>query len=370
MRLPPSPRLTECLGANRVERLLVMRTDRLGDLLWTTPALRALRKRFAKARITVLTTPYAAPVLHGNPNVDEVLMLARDRRAPWRTRRRERALVRELVRRRFDLAVVFARGKGANVRLARRAGIPLVVGMARDLEGGYLPARPEHQAAEDLGVVAALGAGPESLDLDVAIDPEDAAWAARFLADGGWTPGAPLLGIHPGSGEFLRRPSRPRDRAALERRLWPVDRLAAFAAGFAERHRGRVLLTGTAAERPRVEPVLRSLGPAAIDAMGRTTVGRLAALINRADVYVSPDTGPMHLAAALGTPLVALFGYQDPAITGPVGGRGARIVLRHSFPCSPCHGWVKRSCSEAVCMRAITVDEVAVAVDALLGSRA
>jgi len=147
------------------------------------------------------------------------------------------------------------------------------------------------------------------------------------------------------------------------RRLWPAASFVAVGRAFADRHDGRVLLTGVAQERGLAEPVLRQLGDLAIDAVGSTDVRRASALVDRCDAFLSTDTGPMHMAAALGTPLVAIFGPSARQAHEPIAPAVPTEVIQHPFPCAPCRGWVRRSCIDNRCMKAITPEEVLAALE-------
>ena len=157
----------------------------------------------------------------------------------------------------------------------------------------------------------------------------------------------PLIVIHPG--------------AAWVHRLWPVDRYNDLAARLYSKHRATIVVTGSAEERKLADRVLAG-GVQGRSVAGEYDIGRVAALLSLADVYIGSDTGITHLAAATGTPVVALFGPGDPRRFGHVG--PCDVVLYHKQDCSPCP---QIDCDrDGACMKAITVDEVAEAVASVL----
>lgn len=361
--LPPG--LADALGRGEIRSILVARTEHVGDLLWTTPAFRALRTRFPGASITVLTTSYARGVLDGNPNVDAVATLDRDRKRGRLRERRERAAIEVLRANPIDLAIVLDRRFAANTALARAAGARFILHPAVPFSTAEAHRRGLHVLDANAALLAPLGCPPPEKRLDFFVSDAARAWAREFLEARGVAPGTPLLGVHAGCGALVLRGRR--QTPEKRRRLWFADRYAEVLTRFARGTGGRVVLTGLAAERAEAAPIFDALGDAALDAMGRTSVARLGALIERSAVYVSPDTGPMHIAAALGTPLVALFGPSSPVVSGPAGDPRRIRVLRYPFPCSPCGGWVKATCTDNVCMRAIRKSDVTDAVEELLG---
>ena len=175
---------------------------------------------------------------------------------------------------------------------------------------------------------------------------EDRRWADRTLKDLGILEGKPLIGMNPGATYGLAK-------------CWDPDRFGELGKRLANKWQTKVLLFGRGEERPLVQEILRHLGTNGIDLTGRTGLLQLAALLERCTLLVTNDTGTMHVAAAVGTLLVALFGSTPPLTTGPWG--EGHAVVRKDVPCSPC--W-KRICpTDHQCMERITVDEVEEVVD-------
>jgi heptosyltransferase-2 len=293
-------------------RVLVRAPNWVGDVVLSLPALRDLRRAFPSARLDVLARPWVAELYRAVPGIDAVVDsrgLAADAFA---------------LRGRFDLGVLLPNSFASAFALWR-AGIPERWGYATDARGPLLTRRASVPAAvrgrsqvyyyramlEGLGLAAE---GPP--DASLACPPE---WAERGAALLGGPD--PWIGINPGA--FYGTAKR-----------WLPERFAAAAALVARRIGARVAIVGSLAERPLGERIAGQLGGAARVLCGETTLGELAGVLGRLRLLLTNDSGPMHLAAALGTPLVAVFGSSDWSETAPFSER-ARVV-REPLECAPC----------------------------------
>jgi lipopolysaccharide heptosyltransferase II len=361
-RAPPAP--------DRVRRVLVIRLDLLGDVVMSLPAVRALRVRYPQAHLTMLVLPFARGLLEGCPDLDDTLTL--DTNALRRPLSLARALpdllrtLRDLRRRRFDVIVSLS-GRTAGA-VALLAGAPCRVGYAG--EGypfaftlpvpGYRFHRPAHEVEYDLALTRALGC-PEVERRPRLVVP---AWADAFVA--GLLPqdGAPLVALHPGATNGSAK-------------RWPTARWAALASELVGAGR-RVALVGSAGDRALTQPIARqatqSGAPpgAVLDLAGRTPhLLHLAALLARASALVSGDSGPVHIAVAVGCPVVELFGPTDPRTYGPLDPEA--VVLRQPLPCSPCYDNTRPAeCpfGNPACMQLFPVEQVRRAVERTLARRA
>jgi heptosyltransferase-2 len=174
------------------------------------------------------------------------------------------------------------------------------------------------------------------------------AWADALLRGRRIAPGRTVVGLNAGS-------------TYGEAKCWPPERFAALARMLRDRCGAAIVAVGGPRERARAEAVCAPLGPDALNAAGVTTVMQCAALAARCAAFVSNDTGPMHLAAAVGTPVVAVIGPTDPGATGPL---GEHVIVRRETSCAPC---LKRRCpTDHRCMTAITAEDVFAAVERML----
>ena len=297
----------------------------IGDLLAATPAIRALHRHFGEP-LTVLTTPYAASVLQDQPSVCEVILDD--------GRESERDLGLSLQGRSFTHCVVFwstARIAGA----ARRARIPVRVGQARRLYSWTYTIRVtvrsergdthSHWTDVQMDYARALGVEPRPEDfvIDVRLRAADVAEAANRLAAHGIDGRFAVL--HAARG------------IALDRVRWPVERFAAIADAVQRAFDEPVVLTGSQADAPTIKAIGGAMTADHAVVAGETTLMGLAALLARAAPVIALDSGPMHLAAALGAPTVGVFALRTdlPDRWRPLGPRVA--VVRPSYPCPPWH---------------------------------
>jgi heptosyltransferase-2/heptosyltransferase-3 len=354
------------------DRVLLIRPDHLGDLLFVTPTLRFLREAMPGAHLTLLVGPWGKPVVARNPNLDEVLTCdfpwfnRRPRRSPlepyalaWRGARRLRDGC-------YGTAVVLRPDHWWGAMLSALAGISRRIGYDLPLARSslteavaYVPGT--HAVYQNLRLAEAL-AGREARDfqpaLEFVVPAEAMAFADRYLAERGIAPGETLVALQPGSGASIKG--------------WTADGFASVARHVQQTHRARVLITGSAQERPLAEAIAQRMPVPPVIAAGDTDLDGLAALLRRCCLAVGVDSGPLHLAVALGTPTVHLFGPADPTLFGPFGPPERHLVARAALPCVPC-GHLDRplpAAGVADCMRAITVEQVVAAVDRLMDQSA
>jgi heptosyltransferase-2 len=328
-------------------RVLLFKPGAIGDLLQLTPVVRAIKGRMPGSRITLMAGSTASAELFAhNPLVDEVLVF--DRKGEHRSWKAFRKLWAEVRRRRFDLVVNYQR---SNLKgwLLTAAALPCRVLVYRKARR-----RVVHAVENHLEAVAPLGIDPRTADrrLELHPGPGDARWAGELLEREGLT-GRPLAALNPGASHPVNR--------------WPAERFAELAGRLHAELGVGVLLVGGARDRELADAVVRGAGAPVVDLAGRASLLRTAAVLARCAVAVSGDTGPMHMATAVGTPVVALFGAADPARTGPVG-NGHVVLQAREVPCVPCRS---RECAHVPrleCMDRISVDAVFEAVRRVLRS--
>lgn len=327
-----------------VERVFVFLREHVGDIVNSTAALHCLRQRFPTVYLCVEVGERAAPVLQNFPGIDEV-WIRPTHQGLWGKVR----FLRRLRRGRFDLAVIL--DDSADMVLhAWLGGIPLRFGVSRKrkfrhLYSAFIPHDPtRHETLDHFrDLVALLGADTSNYRPRLYPSPEDAQTAESALRRAGWDGHAPLVGIHPSA-------SRPH-------RQWFPDRFAQVCDALAERGIASVLLGGPG-DQGLAGEILAHCRCQPLVLTGKLTILQLAALMPLLRTLVTADSGPMHIAAAMGTRVVALYGVSDPAYTGPFG--EGHVVIRHHEPCNGCSA--ERCVQERECMRRITVEEVVEAV--------
>ncbi len=341
-----------------VRSILTIRLDLMGDLVFTLPALEALREAAPQARISALVLPYTAELLRGHPAVDRVIPVDVNR---WRrpgawiggsAARQFREAMAEIRRDPYDLGVSFYGRVGAAAALLSGAGY--LVGYR---EEGYpfsfdlaVPGRRyrqrRHEAEYCLDLVRALGVETAGKPPRLRVDPGAAERVDRLLSEAGVVSGEKLVALHPGALNMASK-------------RWLPERWAAVADRVQRDQGWRVLLVGSASELPLVGEVRSGMATPVAAVAGKTSLAELVALLARCDLFLGCDSGPLHVASALGVPSVSVYGPTDPALTGPLGPQ-ARVV-RASVGCGPCYDPMNPSaCSqpEYECMAAVTVDQV------------
>jgi lipopolysaccharide heptosyltransferase I len=342
-------------------RVLVVKPSSFGDIIHTLPALDAIHRGWPQTAVDWIVKPEWMPLLEGHPMLREVLPFPTD----WGAWRRMIPLVRA---RRYDMVLdfqgllrsgVLSLCTGAPVRIGfanGREGSPWCytrrVGTAGDSAGGRATPgeRPMHAVDRYLSLVREAGVAiGQPVRFPLPAWPEAEQWVD------GWWRGA---GIRSDETVCIVHPA-----ARWETKRWPAERFARLADRLVKEQGWRVILVAGPAERPQAEAVARLMQQPVIDLAGRTTLPQLAALLRRAARLVTNDSGPMHLAAAVGTPVVAFFGPTDPRKIGPYG--RDHQALRAEIDCSPCG---RRRCVQGLaCLNAIGVDDAYAA--ALRGRR-
>jgi heptosyltransferase-2/heptosyltransferase-3 len=312
--------------ADPPRRVLIVDLDNLGDLLLATPAIRALRHRFPSATLDALVTAYAAPALLGNPHVDEILTCDKGVAAgPLWPRAR---LAWRLRRRRYDLGIILEAHwgyAGFAELLLTAAGIPRRLGRDlgkyRDLLTDAVPVQQQHWIDAYLDVVSLAGASSDGKGMEAHIRPEDAEAAAAWAQAHGADRSPPLV-LFPGGNQHL-----------ISRR-WGAPGFATVGDALARRLGAPVIVIGGPQDAALADEVLRLMTVPAASAAGALSWGATGALLRTCRLFVTNDSGPLHLAAAVGAPTVAIFGPTDPAVFGPHDTPHA--LVRAALPCSPC----------------------------------
>jgi len=327
-----------------VRRILVLHLNQIGDLAFTLPALKALREAFPQAHLTSVLRPHLAGLVADSGFVDSIVY------RPSGGYLRVLGLARELRRLRPDLAIAFSQSSSMTL-CAWLSGAPHRIGyMDSDLarllnhrvqeRGIPCPAKVQH-------LLRALGLEPEKKDYVglVRLAAADQEAGERLLAEHNLWGAGPLIALAPGESD-----DRPY-------KSWSTSRFRDLAHRLAVQEQARLVVVGAEQDRALAEQIIAGLGERqACNLTGRTSPAELAAVLSRCDLLIGIDSGPMHLAAAMGRPVVGLFGPTDPGRTGPQG-EGHEIVF-HQQPCWPCIHPIVPSCEDRPCMSSITVDEV------------
>lgn len=337
-------------------KIAVLRALYLGDMLVAVPAFRAIRARYARAEITLISLPWAEEFalrfaryidrflpFPGYPGLEEQLY----------DEERANAFVSEQVAYGYDL-VIQMHGSG-------QASNPFALALGGRVTAGYFqgeppsglnPAEPypDHlpEVLRNLHLAAMVGCPEAHPALEFPLAPLDHR-EAHDLLPGIRANGRPLVALHPGS----KRPTR----------RWPAAQFAEAADLLASRYAAKIVLTGAADEAPLVAQVARRMETEALNLAGRTSLGGLAAVMDEMDLIIANDTGPAHLAEAVGTPLVTIFGPGEHTRWAPLD-RQRFPIVRRPVACSPCDYW---ECPiDHRCLLRISAADVAAVAGSLL----
>jgi heptosyltransferase-2 len=345
------------------QKILVRSTDWIGDAVMSTPAVRTIRENFPESEITMLVHPWASDVFRYSPRVDRLIMY--EKKGRHKGVKGMLQLAGELRQEQFDCAILLHNAFEAAL-IALVAGIPVRGGYTTDGRGLLLThgvdkineLNKKHAVNYYQRLLLGLGFKPAVNELELFIPGKQVDGAKQRIEalTGAQSGSEPLIGFNPGA-------------AFGPAKRWPAERFAELAGMLCRRSNARILLFGSNADRETAATIIARAGAAAsrmIDLTGATSLIEAMALIGECDVLVTNDSGLMHVAAALRTPLVALFGPTDHIATGPYADNAE--VIRKALPCSPCK---KPHCPEkhVRCMKLIESDEVGAAVLRLLEER-
>lgn len=353
----------ERLTLDDVDRILISKFWGLGSLVEATPAFRAVRRRFPKARITFLTLRRNRGVFDYYPHFDEILYM-RDRSIPQILGEFFK-LPRLLRRRRFDLVLDMDPVGRFCALVTFRSGAPIRVGFATPRqyrEKLYTRTVPlnedQHVRRIFLDLLTGIGVDERDLTLDpIAVDETARANVSRLLQGHGVAETDVLVGINVNASDV-----------AKERR-WPPENFARLAQALAREKGVRVVMFGGPDEVDYVTRVAERVEAPVINAAGRTTLLEMAELAGRCRLFISNDSGPLHVAVAMGVPTISFFGPETPKRYGPIGPR--HRVFFAAVDCSPCISFINEkqvNCPyEAKCIRRIAFEPVLRAALDVLG---
>ena len=364
-----------------LRRLLLIRPDHLGDVLWLTPALRGLRAQFSEAAITVAIGPWSRPILAGNRDYDTLLTIdfpgftRQPKGNPLAPYRLLRATARELRAREFDAALILRDDHWWGGLLAATAGIPRRFGFAHpDVAPFLTDALPlpvgEHAALGNLRLADALLRESGRAEL---LDGHAAARSASLVHPLVFAPGevaerhaAALLGQLDGVGPIVAVHAS----AGVPVKLWDEGRLATVADRLVAERGARIVLTGSRGDEGLTGAVAAGMATGApLDLTDRTTIPELVALYRRCALVIGPDSGALHLAVAAGVPTIHLYGPADPVRFGPWGDPRRQRVIRAGMHCDRCGDLSPGRPRGAACMLAIGVDDVLAVAHELLSEQ-
>ncbi|MFH1753364.1 MAG: lipopolysaccharide heptosyltransferase II, partial [Candidatus Omnitrophota bacterium] len=338
----------------KMERVLIVNVNWLGDVLFTTPFIRAIRGRFPSSHIACLVVPRCKDLLEGNPNVNEVIIYDED--GLHKSLIGKLKLIAALRRKRFDGAFVLHRSF-TRALLMYLSGIKNRIGYNTKKRGFLLtkavdePIGSLHKVEYFLDLARACGADANAGEYDFIVRDQERRDVGEFLKKKGISGEDTLIVLNPGGNWPPKR--------------WPKESFAELSDRLSDELNAKVLITGAPSDMKLAHDIMALANKKPVSAAGKTTLKSLGAVMERADLMISSDSGPMHLALSVKSKVIALFGPTSDAITGPYGNRNNFYVIKKDIDCEvPCYDF---TCRDHRCMKAITVDEVLAKAKEILG---
>jgi len=338
---------TRAAHSQEYKRILVVRTDRLGDVILSTPVIKALRDAYPNACIAMAVRPYTRTIVEGNPFLDEVILYDKTgRHQSWLGMF---VFSRSLVKKKFDLSIVLNPSNRSNI-IPFLAGIPRRVGYDRKW-GRLLTDRipdtkhegKKHEIEYTLDLVRHLGIEPRDTRTYIPVGQDSEEWAREIIAKEKIKPNEPIAVINPGASDASKQ--------------WPAPNYAAVADGLAQKG-FRIAVLGGKEDAKICWQVIGAMHYPAINLVGNNTIRQAAAFLKHAGLFISSDTGPMHIASSVGVPVICIMGRNQQGLSprrwGPHSPQS--IIVHKDIGCAPC---LAHDCKKGfTCLSAITAEDV------------
>lgn len=343
-------------GSKNFKRILIVRTDRIGDLLLSTPVIKAVRDKYPQAYIAMSVSPYAKDVVEGSPYLDDVIVYDKDRKhKSWS---RTIKFARNLEKKRFDLAIMLHPTNRVHLftylaGISRRVGYDRKLGFLLTDKIPHTKERGEkHELEYNLDLLRYLKINVEDKNIYMPIKKESEEWADDLFKQNGIKSQDKLLAINPA--------------ASCPSKIWPPERFAEVADELTKKYGFKVLVVSGGKDLLTAENVIKNMHSPAISLAGKSSVSQLASLLKKCSLFISNDSGPVHIASAVGTPVISIFGRKQKGLSpkrwGPVGTRDK--FLHKDVGCVEC---LAHNCKKQfACLKAISVEEVVFCADSIL----
>jgi len=331
------------------KRILIVNVNWVGDVLFSTPFIRSLREANPDAYIACLLHPRCSQMLEKNPRLDEIIIY--DEEGAHRGLIGKMRLILSLRKKRFDTAFVLHRSF-TKALITYMAGIPERIGYPTKGRGKILtraveePDEELHKVEYFLNIARAVGIRPSDVSYEFFVDDTDRRSVAGLLAREGVTDKDIAVVLCPGGNWDPKR--------------WPKERFASLGDLLAEKTGARIVISGAKKDEALSREIQGMMKSRPVVTAGKTSLGQLGALLERANLVIANDTGPMHMAVAMKAKTIALFGPTSPRLTGPYGKGAYRVITGTAGSkrpgCEvPCYDV---ACTENICMADISVADV------------
>lgn len=347
---------------SRIQKILIRVNNWIGDIVMISPAMRCIRNHFTKAKISILAKTRVVDSLRGNPFYDELIEyenLAKHRGLMGRWR-----IIQSLRERKFDLAILFQKAFEAAL-FSYFSAIATRVGYDTDKRGFLLThriheteeVRKKHHVEYFLDIARILGCEIHDKSLYFHVGEEDRMTAHKIINRLNLKPEKRIVVIHPGT-------SKPE-------RGWHTERFSSLANKIIKEFDAQIVLTGSEQDLLISKQIIAGMKQEAIDLTGQLSIKEMGAFLERCTLFIGNDSGPMHIAGAVGTPIVALFGPGIPEKTAPYVDPAQYEVITKKYRCAPCRQKFFKECQPSTsgkphCIEDISVEDVLGAVFKLM----
>lgn len=336
------------------KRILIIRLDRIGDVMLSTPVIRAVREAYPASHISFMVRPYSRDIIAGNPFLDEVIEYDKNMGMLGTVK-----FIGFLRRKRFDLALILHPTSRTHL-LTYLARIPKRIGFDKKMAFMLTRRIPhtkqfglKHEIDYTLDLVRHIGVESYSRTLHMPISGKSEEKVERLFTRHGVARSDPIVVINPG--------------ASCRSKRWDVERFARAADELAKRHKVKIVVVAGSEDKDIAGRLAVSMKGPCVNLAGSTTVADIASILRRASLFISNDSGPVHIACAVGTPVIAIFGRSDrglsPVRWGP--SNPGDVALHKDVGCIAC---LAHNCKLGFkCLEAVTVEDVVSAAGKILG---
>ncbi|MFH1594356.1 MAG: lipopolysaccharide heptosyltransferase II [Candidatus Omnitrophota bacterium] len=326
------------------KRILIVEVNWLGDVLFSTPLVKAIRKKYKNAYIACMVVPRCRQILEYSPYIDEIITY--DEKKTHRSLFGKIRLIAILRRRDFDLAILLHRSF-TRALIAMLAGIRERIGYITEKGHRMLtrpiepPESPVHKVEYFLKLAESLGCDISNKDYDFFISDRERDHINKELSLAGIEKEDLLVVVNPGGNWRSKR--------------WSEDNFAKLCKALFEKFNIKIVISGAKKDVELASRIKEKAGPDISVFAGKTDLKELGALMGRANFVISADSGPMHIAVSMGSNVIALFGPTSPELTGPYGNGNYRVIRKNTECETPCYDV---TCNDHRCMDSITVEDV------------
>ncbi len=344
------------------KKVLLVKTHAIGDTILITPAIKAIRDRYPQAEIVLLTGRLPGEIIKGNSDVDEIISF--DESVLFTPRPFQIVkLIKEVRKRKFDMVFVFQYSFFIHT-FVKAFGIPFSIGFDHRNSGFLLTRKVPWDrtgkrwvADVHLDLARVLNIDIKDKSLKIEVSDGEMKFAYNFLKINKVSSDDLIIGIFPGGGK--------NSRDTVYQKRWNIENYARVISVLILKYKARVIVFGSGNDWELIEKLIEFSGPGVINACGKLNLKQLSAVIKKCSLLLTNDSAPLHIACAVDTPTISLFGPSRASAL--VNQTDKHIAIQSSYPCSPCYSnSVFPGCRDPKCMESISYDEVLSAIEKLL----